>query len=45
MKEIIQSPLLLTLVSIGLIYILGFSLVYLKKPTAAVWKWGLPKKN
>lgn len=31
MKEIISSPLLLTLVVIGLIYIVGFSLVYLKK--------------
>ena len=31
MKEIISSPLLLTLVSIGLIYIVGFSLIYLKK--------------
>lgn len=31
MKDIISSPLLLALVVIGLLYIVGFSLVYLKK--------------
>lgn len=31
MKDIISSPLLLALVIIGLLYIVGFSLVYLKK--------------
>ena len=31
MKDIIQSPLLLALVIGGLLYIAGFSLVYLKK--------------
>lgn len=31
MKDIISSPILLILVAIGLLYIVGFSLVYLKK--------------
>ena len=31
MKDIISSPLLLTLIIIGLLYIVGFSIVYLKK--------------
>ena len=31
MKDIITSPLLLAMVIIGLLYIVGFSLVYLKK--------------
>ena len=43
MKEIIQSPLLLALVSIGLIYILGFSLVYLKKAYSRCLEMGITK--
>lgn len=45
MKEIIQSPLLLTLVSIGLIYILGFSLVYLKKAYSCCLEMGITKEE
>lgn len=45
MKEIIQSPLLLTLVSIGLIYILGFSLVYLKKAYSRCLEMGITKEE
>ncbi|MBQ1172758.1 MAG: DUF5058 family protein [Lachnospiraceae bacterium] len=45
MKEIIQSPLLLTLVTIGLIYILGFSLVYLKKAYSRCLEMGITKEE
>lgn len=45
MKEIIQSPLLLALVSIGLIYILGFSLVYLKKAYSRCLEMGSTKEE
>ena len=45
MKEIIQSPLLLTLVTIGLIYILGFSLVYLKKAYNRCLEMGITKEE
>ena len=45
MKEIIQSPLLLPLVSIGLIYILGFSLVYLKKAYSRCLEMGITKEE
>ena len=45
MKEIIQSPLLLALVSIGLIYILGFSLVYLKKAYSRCLGMGITKEE
>ena len=45
MKEIIQSPLLLALVSIGLIYILGFSLVYLKKACSRCLEMGITKEE
>lgn len=45
MKEIIQSPLLLTLVSIGLIYILGFSLIYLKKAYSRCLEMGITKEE
>ena len=45
MKEIIQSPLLLALVSIGLIYILGFSLVYLKKAYSRCLEMGITKEE
>lgn len=41
MKEIINSPLLLALVSIGLVYIVLFSLAYL----VDVWSWESVKKN
>ena len=45
MKEIIQSPLLLALVSLGLIYILGFSLVYLKKAYSRCLEMGITKEE
>lgn len=44
MKDIITSPLLLAMVIIGLLYIVGFSLVYLKKHTHTVWNWAFPKR-
>ena len=45
MKEIISSPLLLTLVVIGLIYIVGFSLVYLKKAYTRCLEMGITKEE
>lgn len=45
MKEIITSPLLLTLVIIGLLYIAGFSLVYLKKAYAHCLELGISKED
>lgn len=44
-KDIIQSPLLLALVIGGLLYIAGFSLVYLKRPTTTVWSWASPARS
>ena len=45
MKDIITSPLLLAMVIIGLLYIVGFSLVYFKKKhTHTVWNWAFPKR-
>lgn len=45
MKEIISSPLLLILVSIGLIYIAAFSLVYLKKAYTRCLEMGITKET
>lgn len=45
MKEIISSPLLLVLVSIGLLYIVGFSLIYLKKSYSRCIEMGITKEN
>lgn len=45
MKEIISSPLLLTLVAIGLLYIVGFSLVYLKKAYSRCLEMGISKED
>lgn len=45
MKEIISSPLLLTLVVIGLVYIIGFSLVYLKKAYTRCLEMGITKEE
>ena len=44
MKEIISSPLLLALVVIGLVYIVGFSLVYLKKAYTRCIEMGITKE-
>ena len=44
MKEIISSPLLLALVVIGLLYIVGFSLVYLKKAYTRCVEMGITKE-
>lgn len=45
MKLIISSPLLLTLVAIGLLYIVGFSLVYLKKAYSRCLEMGISKED
>lgn len=45
MKDIIASPLLLTLVIIGLLYIVGFSLVYLKKAYTHCLELGISKEE
>lgn len=45
MKDIISSPLLLILVSVGLLYILGFSIVYLKKSYARCLEMGITKED
>ncbi len=45
MKDIISSPLLLILVSIGLLYIVGFSVVYLKKSYARCLEMGIAKED
>ena len=45
MKEIISSPLLLLLVVIGLLYIVGFSLVYLKKAYSHCLELGITKEE
>ncbi|MGN1377411.1 MAG: DUF5058 family protein [Dorea sp.] len=45
MKEIISSPLLLILVSIGLIYIAAFSLLYLKKAYTRCLEMGITKET
>lgn len=45
MKDIISSPLLLALVIIGLLYIVGFSLVYLKKAYTHCIELGISKSD
>jgi hypothetical protein len=45
MKEIISSPILVTLVVIGLLYIVGFSLVYLKKAYTRCLEMGISKEE
>ena len=45
MKEIISSPLLLILVVIGLLYIVGFSLIYLKKSYSRCIEMGITKEE
>lgn len=45
MKEIISSPLLLALVIIGLIYIAGFSLIYLKKAYTRCIEMGITREE
>lgn len=45
MKDIISSPLLLALVIIGLLYIVGFSLVYLKKAYTHCLELGITKED
>ena len=45
MKDIIASPLLLTLIIIGLLYIVGFSIVYLKKAYKHCLELGISKED
>ena len=45
MKDIISSPLLLALVAGGLLYIAGFSLVYLKKAYTRCIELGISKED
>lgn len=45
MKDIISSPILLILVAIGLLYIVGFSLVYLKKAYTHCLELGITKEE
>ena len=45
MKDLITSPLLLTLVILGLLYIVGFSLVYLKKAYSHCIELGISKEE
>lgn len=45
MKQIISSPLLFVLIAIGLIYIVGFSLVYLKKAYTRCLEMGISKED
>ena len=45
MKEIIESPLLRVLVIVGLLYIVGFSLVYLKKAYTRCLELGITKEE
>ena len=45
MKDIISSPLLLILIGIGLLYIVGFSLVYLKKAYTHCLELGISKED
>ena len=45
MKDVIQSPLLLALVIGGLLYIAGFSLVYLKKAYNHCLELGITKEE
>lgn len=45
MKEIISSPLLLALIIVGLLYIVAFSLVYLKKAYTRCIELGITKED
>lgn len=45
MKDIITSPLLLGMIIIGLLYIVGFSLVYLKKAYTHCLELGITKED
>ncbi len=45
MKEIISSPLLITLIAIGLLYIVAFSLIYLKKSYTHCIELGISKEE
>lgn len=45
MRDIINSPLLLVLVAGGLLYIVGFSLVYLKKAYTRCIELGISKED
>ena len=45
MKDIINSPLLLVLVIVGLLYIVGFSFVYLKKACSRCIELGITKED
>ncbi|MGN0329499.1 MAG: DUF5058 family protein [Lachnospira sp.] len=45
MSDIIKSPLLLILIVIGLLYIVGFSLVYLKKACKRCVELGITKEE
>lgn len=45
MKDIISSPLLLTMIIIGLLYIVGFSIVYLKKAYDHCLELGISKEE
>ena len=45
MKDIISSPVLLVMVIIGLLYIVGFSLVYLKKAYSHCLELGISKED
>ena len=45
MKDIISSPLLLILVAIGLIYIIIFSLIHLKKSYSRCIEMGITKEE
>ena len=45
MKDIISSPLLLALIAIGLLYIVVFSLIHLKKAYARCLEMGITKED
>lgn len=45
MKEIISSPLLITLIAIGLLYIVAFSLIYLKRAYTHCIELGISKEE
>lgn len=45
MKEIISSPLLIALIAIGLLYIVAFSLIYLKKAYTHCIELGISKEE
>ena len=45
MKDIITSPLLVVMIAIGLLYIIGFSVVYLKKAYTHCLELGISKED